>query len=170
MFRIKNGKREISPTSQQGFSIVEMTVVFLVIAIIAAFSIPQVMNYLKRYRLTVSSRNVATSIQRARYLATSNNKRTAIILSSEQQIDIEEYDPTGKLTPQNKGTFNLSQGVSIASDAPKQLAFDGRGVITPMPKENQLIRVNGENNYFQIVTVSPTGQVNVSPMQREEKN
>jgi prepilin-type N-terminal cleavage/methylation domain-containing protein len=169
MFRFKHSNQTGIPAKQSGFTVIEMTIVVLIIAVIAAFAIPQIVNYLKRYRLTVSSRNVATSVQRARYLATSNNKRAAIILTSQQQINIEEYDPSGRGEPQNKGVFNMSQGVSIASDAPKQIAFDGRGVITPMPKENQLIRVNGEDSYFQIITVSPTGQVTVSDMSREEK-
>jgi prepilin-type N-terminal cleavage/methylation domain-containing protein len=169
MFRYKHHSQAEIRESQRGFTVVEMTVVFLIIAIIAAFAIPQVMSYLKRYRLTVSSRNVATSVQRARFLATSNNRRAAIVFTSPQQINIEEYDPSGKAEPQNKGIFNMSQGVSIAPDAPQQIAFDGRGVITPMPKENQVIRVNGEDSYFQMVTVSPTGQVTVSDMSREEK-
>ncbi len=169
MFRLRNTNQARFSQRQRGFSVIEMTIVILIIAVIAAFAIPQVINYLKRYRLTVSSRNVATSVQRARYLATSNNKRAAIVLTSQQQINIEEYDPSGKGEPQNKGIFNMSQGVTLAADAPKQIAFDGRGVITPMPRENQLIRVNGEDSYFQIVTVSPTGQVTVSDMSREEK-
>jgi prepilin-type N-terminal cleavage/methylation domain-containing protein len=169
MFQSRDTHQLQGSMPERGFTVVEMTVVVLIIAIVAAFAIPQVINYLRRYRLTVSSRNVATSLQRARFLATSNNKRAAIVLSSQQQINIEEYDPSGRTEPQTKGIFNLSQGVVIAPDAPKQIAFDGRGVITPMPKENQIIRVNGEDSYFQIVTVSPTGQVTVSDMSREEK-
>src|SRR5262249_5512372 len=153
---------------QQGFSVIEMAVVLLIIALIAAFAIPQVMNYLRRYRLTASSRNVPTALQRARYLATSNNRRAGINITDPQHVDIEEYDPAGIQQPQLRGLINLPSGVLIASDAPKQIAFDGRGVVTPMPAENPKIRVNGEDGYYQIVTIATTGQVTVSGMTRDE--
>lgn len=154
--------------AQQGFTIIEVAVVLLIIAIIGAFAIPQVVNYLKRYRLTASSRNVATALQRARYLATSNNHRAGITITDSQHVDIEEYDLEGKQPPQVRGMINLPAGVVIAADAPKQVAFDGRGVVTPMPAENPKIRVNGESGYYQIVTVATTGQVTVSGMTRDQ--
>ncbi len=153
---------------EQGFSIIEIAVVLLIIALIAAFTIPQVVNYLKRYRLTASSRNVATALQRARYLATSNNRRAGVNIPDLQRLDIEEYDPEGKQPPQQRGMINLPSGVLIAPDAPRQIAFDGRGIVTPLPTENPKIRVNGESGYYQIVTVATTGQVTVSAMNRDE--
>ena len=147
---------------------IEIAVVLLIISIVAAFAIPQVVNYLKRYKLTTSSRNVATALQRARYLATSNNRRAGINITDLQHVDIEEYDREGKQPPQLRGMINLPVGVLIAADAPKQIAFDGRGVVTPMPAENPKIRVNGENGYYQVVTIATTGQVTVSVMNRDE--
>jgi prepilin-type N-terminal cleavage/methylation domain-containing protein len=158
-----------SRKGQQGFSIIEMAIVFLIIAILAAIAIPQVLNYLKRYRVGVASRNVATALQRARFLATSNNKRAGINIAEERNVKIEEYDPDGKLEPMLKGSVFLPEGVAISSDAPRQVAFDGRGIVTPMPKESPKIRLNGDSGYFQVVTVNATGQVTVSDMSREER-
>lgn len=152
----------------RGFTLVEIVVVLLIIVIIAAFVVPAVLNYLKRYNLTAASRNVATALQRARYLATSNNRRAGISVTTLQHIDIEEYDPMGERAPEVKGAINLPQGVTLADDAPRQIAFDGRGVVTPMPKESPRIRVNGESGYFQIVTIAPTGQVSISDMQKAD--
>src|SRR5436305_12978135 len=101
-----------------GFSVIEMTVVMLIIAVIAAFAIPQVMNYMKRYRLTTSARDMATVLQRARFLATSNNRRAGINITDPQHVDIEEYDPAGLQPPQLRGMINLPVGVLIDSDAP----------------------------------------------------
>ena len=170
MFRPKKiiVSKSAKPGDQRGFTIIEIVIVLLIIVVIASFAIPAVLNYLKRYNLTAASRNVATSLQRARYLATSNNRRAGISITSLQHIAIEEYDPTGKLEPQVKGAINLPQGVTLSSDVPRQIAFDGRGIITPMPKESPRIRVNGQSGYFQIVTVAPTGQVTVSDMLRED--
>ena len=155
--------------TKNGFSMVEMAVVFLIIAILAAFAIPAVLNYQRRYRVGIAARNVATALQRARYLATSNNKRAGITIGDDRNVKIEEYDPDGKLEPMLKGAVMLPEGINVSSDAPRQVAFDGRGVVTPMPKESQKIRVIGDSGYFQVVTVNATGQVTVSEVNREDK-
>jgi Tfp pilus assembly protein FimT len=145
-------------------------IVLLIIAIVAAFVVPQIMSYMRMYRLGVGGRNVATALQRARYLATSNNTLAGVFVAELQRVDIEQYDPMGKEPPQNKGGVRLPAGVSVASDAPKQIAFDGRGVITPMPKESPTIRINSSDGYYLFVTVSPTGQVTVSEAKRDDRS
>jgi type II secretory pathway pseudopilin PulG len=147
---------------------IEMAVILMIIAVIAAFVVPQIITYMRMYRLGVASRNVATALQRARFLATSNNKRAGVFIPGAQQVDIEEYDPLGKAEPQVKGSVFLPEGITISSDAPKQIAFDGRGVVTPIPKGSPVIRINGANGYYTIVTVSPTGQVTISDAVREK--
>lgn len=164
MFRNRAGSLS-AQTGHRGFSVIEMTVVMLVIAIIAAFAIPQVLNYMRAYRLGVAARNVATALQRARYLATSNNTRAGVVIEQSNRIDIEQYDPEGKTGPQNKGMVQLPDGINIVT-GPIQIAFDGRGVVTPTPKESQTIRINGANGYFTIITVSVTGQVSISDPKR----
>jgi len=153
---------------QQGFSVIEMAVVLLLIAIIAAFAVPQILSYMRMYRLGVGGRNVATAVQRARYLATSNNTLAGIQVAENQHVDIEQYDAAGNQPPLNMGGVNLPAGVTFASDAPKQIAFDGRGVITPMPKESPTIRLNSSDGYYLNVIVSPTGQVTVSEALRDD--
>jgi len=153
--------------SQRGFSMIEMAVVLLIIAIVAAFVVPQIISYLRMYRLGVGARNVATALQRARYLATSNNTRAGVLVAETQRVDIEQYDPLGNEEPKNRGTVILPEGVRLDPEAPKQIAFDGRGVVTPMPKESPSIRVNGADGYYLVVTVSPTGQVTVSETLRD---
>jgi len=170
MFRSNPNRRSGLNRNQSGFSLIEMAVVLLVIAIVAAFAVPQILSYMRMYRLGVGGRNVATALQRARYLATSNNTLAGVTVAEEiQRVDIEQYDPLGKTPPQNMGAMQLPVGVTFASDAPKQIAFDGRGVITPMPKESPTIRLNGVDGYYLFVTVSPTGQVTVSEAQRDDR-
>jgi prepilin-type N-terminal cleavage/methylation domain-containing protein len=154
---------------QRGFSIIEMAVVLLIIAIVAAFVTPQILSYMRMYRLGVGGRNVATALQRARYLATSNNTLAGIFVAELQHVDIEQYDPAGKIAPKNMGGMNLPAGVTFDSTVPKQIAFDGRGVITPMPKESPTIRINSADGYYLNVIVSPTGQVTVSDAQRDDR-
>src|SRR5262245_56648258 len=90
--------------SQRGFSMIEMAVVLLIIAIVAAFVVPQIISYLRMYRLGVGARNVATAILRARYLATSNNTRAGVLVAETQRVDIEQYDPLGNEEPKKRRT------------------------------------------------------------------
>ena len=138
---------------------IEIAVVMLVIAIAAAFVVPQVIAYMRAYRLGVAARNIATALQRARYLATSNNTRAGIVVPELGRIDIKQYDPEETAAPEVKGLVMLPEGVRITDDSAKEVAFDGRGVVTPLPKDNTLIRINGARGYYIVVTVSPTGQV-----------
>ena len=145
-----------------------MSVVLLIIAIIAAFVVPNVISYMRKYRLGIGARNVATALQRARYLATSNNTRAGIFVVDWRQLDIQQFDPLGNAEPQSKGTVNLPEGVTISDDAPREIAFDGRGLVTPLPTENKTIRINGPSGYYLIVTISPTGQVTMGDTLRDE--
>lgn len=148
---------------------IELTVVFMVMAVVAAFAVPQVLNYMRAYKLGVAARNLATAIQRARYLATSNNTRAGIwIAQGQNSVEIRQYDLEGKKKPENKGLVILPEGITISSDAPREIAFDGRGLVTPLPTKNLIIRVNGANGYYAVVTVYPTGQVSVSEVERDE--
>lgn len=146
---------------------IEIAVVLLVIVIAAAFVVPQVLAHMRAYRLGVAARNIATALQRARYLATSNNTRAGIVVPELDRIDIQQYDLEGTAAPENKGVVLLPHGVQISNDAPREIAFDGRGIVTPLPKESALIRVNGARGYYVVVTVSPTGQVTLSETRKE---
>jgi prepilin-type N-terminal cleavage/methylation domain-containing protein len=147
---------------QSGFSLLEMAIVLMIIAITAAFAVPPVLNYMRMYRLGVAARNVATALQRARYLATSNNTRGGIEIDSANQIDIIQYDPSGGAQNTNAGLVTLPLDITISPASPRQIAFDGRGVVTPVPLENPVIEIDGAFGYYSTVTVSPTGQVTVS--------
>ncbi|HKG22445.1 MAG TPA: GspH/FimT family pseudopilin [Blastocatellia bacterium] len=169
MFRKKN-LLEIGERKERGFSLIEMAVVLLIIAVVAAFVVPQVVAYMRMYRVGVAARNVATALQRARFLATSNNTRAGIMIPELQRVDIQQYDPEGKGEPQIKGAIKLPEGVTIDSEAPRQLAFDGRGVVTPLPTEKASIRVNGAEGYFAIVVISPTGQITISEAKEDSES
>ncbi len=169
MFRTKIIGGSNAERGARGFTVIEMMVVLLIIAVVSAFVVPQVMSYMRMYRLGVGGRNVATALQRARYLATSNNTLAGVFVAEVQRVDIQQYDPTGKEPPKNMGAVQLPVGVTFATDAPKQIAFDGRGVISPMPRESPAIRLNGFDGYYLFVTVSPTGQVTVSEAKRDDR-
>jgi competence protein ComGC len=149
--------------NKSGFTLIEMAIVALVVMIVIAIAVPMVVRYMRLYRVGIAGRNVATALQRARYLATSDNTRAEVsIRSSDAMIDILEYTPDGSGDPQQKGLVTLPPDVNISPSAPRRIAFDGRGVITPLPKESPVIEVDGVSGFYSTVTVSLTGQVTVS--------
>jgi len=155
-------------SSDTGFTMIEMAIVALVIMVVIAIAVPFVIQYMRMYRVGIGSRNVATALQRARYLATSDNTRAEIsIRNKEGMIDILEYNPDGTGEPQPKGLVTLPTEVSISPNGPQKIAFDGRGVITPLSKESPVIEVDGVNGWLSTVTVSVTGQVTVSGASRQ---
>ena len=167
MFRQRLIGNRQTRRDEHGFSLIEIAVVLMIIVIVSAFVIPQIVAYLKMYRLGVGGRDVATALQRARYLATSNNTLAGVAFNEPQHVDVEQYDPEGKLPAQNRGAVQLPEGVTVDTEGPKQIAFDGRGVIAPMPREAPSIRINGADGYYLFVVVSPTGQVTVSEPQKD---
>jgi prepilin-type N-terminal cleavage/methylation domain-containing protein len=162
MFRTNRSKSSQSNLKERGFSVVELAVVLLVIAIIAAIVVPLVINWMKRYRVGIAAQNVATAVQRARYLATSDNTRAGVFVKEAHRLEIETFDPEDLNKPtKNRGTVLLPDGTAVSSDAPREIAFDGRGVVDPLPNESPVFRVNGADGYYALVTISPTGQVTI---------
>jgi prepilin-type N-terminal cleavage/methylation domain-containing protein len=155
-------------SGERGYTIIEVVVVLMVMAIAAAFVVPQVVNYMRMYRLGVAARNVATALQRARYIATSNNTRAEIAVRDSGMIDIIQYDTQGNTEPKDVGMVVLPEGIAVSPDAPRNIAFDGRGVLTPLPAQSPTIQINGSSPFYSVITVSPTGQVSVGPVQSGE--
>jgi type II secretory pathway pseudopilin PulG len=170
MFRLNLTNHCKPERSARGFSLIEVAVIMMVIGIAAAFIVPQALAWMRLYRLGVGSRNVATALQRARYLATSNNTRAAVTVPASQLVRIEQYGQMAGAAAEVKTAIELPNGITIDEQAPRQVAFDGRGIITPMPNEDVTIRVNSTDGYYQLVVVSPTGQVTLVDAKQDRKS
>jgi prepilin-type N-terminal cleavage/methylation domain-containing protein len=162
--RLSDRSRCAENHAQSGFTIIELAIVVAVIVITAAFSIPPIINYTRMYQLGVGAQNISTALQRARYLATSNNNTASIQINNVGNlIDILQYTSASGTQPQNAGVATLPPGITISAGSPRSLSFDGRGTITPMPTQSPVIEVDGTFGFFIDVTVSPTGQVTMTP-------
>jgi prepilin-type N-terminal cleavage/methylation domain-containing protein len=170
MLRLKPASRARARCRQRGFSLIEVAVIMMVIGIVTAFVVPQALAWMRLYRLGVGSRNVATALQRARYLATSNNTRAAVTIPESQRVRVEQYAQLPGAAAQVLASIELPNGITIDDQAPRQVAFDGRGIVTPLPDENVTIRVNSAaDGYYQLVVVSPTGQVTLVDARQDKK-
>lgn len=160
----ESGKFGLALSESSGFSMIEMAIVLLVIAVLAAFAVPAVLNYMRLYRLGIAAQNISTAVARARYLATTNNGTAAIqIPDSGVQVNILQSTTASGGQPQNAGIVSLPTDILIAPNSPREIDFDGRGTITPFPTSSPVIEVDGAFGYYSTVTVSPTGQVTISP-------
>ena len=69
---------------QVGFSLLETVIVVAGIGIVAAFSVPSIVNAMRSHRVNIALRTVTDTINRAKMTAVAENRRTGISL-----------DPTG---------------------------------------------------------------------------
>ncbi|MGH9822933.1 MAG: pilus assembly FimT family protein [Blastocatellia bacterium] len=146
----------------RGFTIIEMTIVLLVLAILSGICVPMVLSWMRSYRLGIASQDVATALQRARYVATSHNIVAGIVIKREtSQIHVVQYDQQGQAQPNPAAIVMLPTDITIDQSAPTEIDFDGRGVLAPIPTEDPVIRINGSNGRYSTVSVAPTGQVTV---------
>src|SRR5438128_9970504 len=106
----------------RGFSLIEVAVILMVIGIALAFIVPQALSWMRLYRLGVGARNVATALQRARYLATSNNTRAGVSIPEPQHIRVEQYDQITSAAAPAKVLIDLPNGITVEAHAPRQIA------------------------------------------------
>lgn len=94
-----------------GFTVLEILVVVAVVIILAAISIPLIMNWVAQYRLGIAAQQVADSLQTAKMQAVSKTRRRELL-----------FDVTGN---------RLGMEGSTLVDLPGGVAFDSGGVTIP---------------------------------------
>jgi Tfp pilus assembly protein FimT len=98
--------------SQVGFSVIELVLVVVGIGIVAAFSVPSIVNAMKAHRVNIALRTVADTINRAKTSAVAENRRTGIALDPDGlQIGVIFYNDDNSF---NRVEYRpLPQGVSF---------------------------------------------------------
>ena len=108
-------KNRNSIRTDSGFTLIELSVVVLAMAIIMAISVPAINNAVRRYRLNAAARQVADMIQRARMQAISESRRSSLVIDTTGlRVGLISYNDDG--TVRSEQYIPMPEGVRV--DAP----------------------------------------------------
>lgn len=128
----------------QGFTMIELAVVILIIGITVTLSIPSALSYVRNYQMMSAAQNVATQVQRARSQVVRRNSQRGLILNfdyptaAQYQYTSMDEDPfnggwDGGVYPGNPGAFNptVSRNYGIAPPPPANVNSPAADIPSP---------------------------------------
>jgi Tfp pilus assembly protein FimT len=154
-----NGRRNRQPVARKsranGFSLVELLVVVLIIMVVSGIAVPQIVATLRSYQVSAAASQIADAIKFSRFEAIRRNSTTSFLASplgaswalgtdsnGNGALDVSErqYEITGNVTLLTAAgvptTNTLAAALNVpaitaisASGAIKVIAFDPRGAV-----------------------------------------
>ncbi len=145
--------------ASRGFSLVELLVVMVVGAILAATAIPYGLNYIRHYQTTAAAQAVASMMQMSRSQAVKRNSRNGLILNfdypAEGQLQFTTLDqdpvtmaPVDAIYPGPGTTTNFTPNDRDYGIAPAvgDNVSPPHGIIVNLPPEMEFDETGGEWN------------------------
>ncbi|MEA1866843.1 MAG: GspH/FimT family pseudopilin [Thermodesulfobacteriota bacterium] len=160
---------------QAGFTLVELMVVIVVIAILSAITVPNIIDWLPNYRLKSAARDLVSNFQKAKMEAVKEN--TDVII----QFTPGTYLPAGQVgsykvfvddaAPGAKWVFDAGEPILAQVNMPKNVSlytttfagdktgFNSRALpIAPPPHDGNVTIRNNKSRYYKAV-LSPVGHI-----------
>ncbi len=137
MINLKDGK-------ESGFSLLEITVVCLVAAVVMAIATPKITRAMREYRLNITLRQLSDIIQKAKVEAVAENRKASLVVdSTNRKVGLIVYD--ANLTVIRTEYIPLPQGVVFVRPANLTPPISG----APTNKDISFPGQNGSTTVFQ---------------------
>jgi len=136
MMRIKANKRNGIGAGEEGVSLVEIAVVFMIMAVVSAIALPAVANSIRSYNLRSAADHLAERISAVRALAMAQNRTVAFAFnnsSGHYGFDFGVDNIPDLTDPDDPGSSyywgTLPDGITgvFPDDNPIRISFNSRG-------------------------------------------
>jgi prepilin-type N-terminal cleavage/methylation domain-containing protein len=146
---------------ERGFTMVEIVIVGVVMAVLVAIAVPGTIRSMQAYRLDNSVASVTGMLMDARMNAIKRNQ--TVWLTIDKTARTAQMKATSGVTTFTIGyPSNLSQGVNLDADTSVDVAFDSLGRYSSGPQTVILLETN--SNKRKNITISPAGKISVGNM------
>lgn len=149
-----------SRMKERGFTILELGVVILLIGIVAAISVPRIIDSMREYRLNSGMRQVSDALRRVKMQAVSANQRAALSIDTTgRRIGVTFYNADN--------TVNRTEWAPLPRDVgferPTSITSNPEGVTTEgvltFPQEDGVYRLTFNSRGFPVVAFGETSAV-----------
>ena len=142
---------------ESGSTLLQLVIVFAVIAVISAFALVNMNSARSTLRLQNSMRQLASYLEKARLDAIRRHANSSVVFNSSSTYDITmDFDGSGNVSTR---TFPFENGVSIVSTPLPSLTYNWRGRISACTVNFTAQNSRGEQSW---VSVSDAGDVTVN--------
>jgi type IV fimbrial biogenesis protein FimT len=153
---------------QAGFTMVELMIVIVVIAILSAIAVPNIISWLPNYRLKSAARDMLSNFQKAKMEAVKANKDVII------QFTTGAYTPSGQVgsyrifvDDDSDGNFTAGERVLAQVNMPKNVSLyttnftgDTTGYNSQaLPLELGNVRIRNNKSRYYEASLSTAGNV-----------
>ncbi|MBN2338755.1 MAG: GspH/FimT family pseudopilin [Acidobacteria bacterium] len=169
--------------TDRGFSLVELSIVLLMIAVLASFSIPMLNSSLRDMKIISDAQGIATTLTYAKLQAMAQMTSWKLSFDlANNQWQIERFDRDTGQYVMEQSVKTLSEGVSnsgivfvaesasaptgFPTESSTTITFNSRGI--PIQSEGPGIVYISNNNSHYAVSVSISGKVDTWRLQNQQ--
>lgn len=163
MIRARCSKERVSsypcPADPRGFTLIEVTIVLLVISIITALAVPRLIDALSYHRIEAAAQRVRRDLELARRIAQTRSASQSVQFDAANNLydipGLADFDRSGqsyRVRLDQSPTTATTSAVDFGGDG--EVIFNGYGL--PDTSGSVTIRVGG---YQRVVVVEPDGCV-----------